>query len=469
MAESLLQLSLAELSGRVRRREISPVEIVRETLERIDRLGPRLNSYITVTGEQAAAEARRAEGEIQKGNYRGPLHGLPIAVKDIFDTRGVRTTAGSKILRDRVPDHDATVVARLRRAGAVLIGKANMHEFSYGVTSDNPHYGPVRNPWDPRRIPGGSSGGSGAAVAASLCAASLGSDTGGSIRIPAAACGVVGLKPTYGRVSRHGAVPFAWSLDHVGPIARTAEDAALMLNVLAGRDAKDRTSSRRPVPDYARALRAPVRGLRLGIPRNFFFEHVDPEILSAVRAAIQALERLGARSVPVSLPHLEHCAAAAAQITLVEAASYHERNLRVRAQDYGDDVRLRLYAAGNFLATDYVKSQRARTLLRQAMAEAFKQADVIVTPTLPAFPPPIKEYFVRSGDMREHVIDAFIRFNNPFNLTGLPAVSVPCGFGSAGLPVGLQIVGKPFDEAGVLRLAHAYQTQTDWHKKRPAL
>jgi aspartyl-tRNA(Asn)/glutamyl-tRNA(Gln) amidotransferase subunit A len=242
-----------------------------------------------------------------------------------------------------------------------------------------------------------------------------------------------------------------------------------MLNVLAGRDAKDRTSSRRPVPDYTRALRVPVRGLRLGIPRNFFFEHVDPEILSAVRAAIQALERLGARSVPVSLPHLEHCAAAAAQITLVEAASYHERNLRGRAQDYGDDVRLRLYAAGNFLATDYVKSQRARTLLRQAMAEAFKQADVIVAPTLPAFPPLIKEYFVRSGDMREHVIDAFIRFNNPFNLTGLPAVSVPCGFGSAGLPVGLQIVGKPFDEAGVLRLAHAYQTQTDWHKKRPAL
>ena len=469
MAEGVLELSLVELSRRVRRKEISPVEIVRKTLERIERLGPRLNSYITVMGEQAAAEARAAEGEIQKGNYRGPLHGLPIAVKDIFDTRGVRTTAGSKILRDRVPERDATAVARLRKAGAVVIGKANMHEFSYGVTSNNPHFGPVRNPWDPKRIPGGSSGGSGAAVAASLCAAALGSDTGGSIRIPAAACGVTGLKPTYGRVSRHGVIPLAWSLDHVGPIAKTAEDAAAVLSVLAGPDAKDRTSSGRPVPDYTQSLKGPVRGVRLGIPRNFFFEHVDPEILSAVRAAVQTLERLGARSVPIQLPYFELCAAAAAHITLVEAASYHEPHVRTRIQDYGDDVRLRLYSARNFLATDYVKSQRARGLLQQSLTEAFGQADVIVTPTLPAFPPPIGEFFVRSGDMREHVIDAFIRFNNPFNLTGLPAVSVPCGFGSAGLPVGLQIVGRPFGEAAVLRLAHAYQTQTDWHKKHPTL
>ena len=469
MAEAILELSLVGLSRRVRRKEISPVEIVRKTLERIDRLGSRLNSYITVMGGQAEAEARAAEREIQKGNYRGPLHGLPIAVKDIFDTRGVRTTAGSKILGERVPDHDASVVARLRKAGAVLIGKTNMHEFSYGVTSDNPHYGPVRNPWDPKRIPGGSSGGSGAAVAASLCAAALGSDTGGSIRIPAAACGVTGLKPTYGRVSRHGVIPFAWSLDHVGPIAKTAEDAAIMLSVLAGRDAKDRRSSRRPVPDYVQALKGPVRGVRLGVPRDFFFEHVDPEVLSAVRAAVQALEGLGARSVPVQLSHFELCAAAAAHITLVEAASYHEPYMRNHMEDYGDDVRLRLYAARNFLATDYVKSQRARALLQQSLTEAFGQADVILTPTLPAFPPPIGEFFVRSGDMREHVIDAFIRFNNPFNLTGLPAVSVPCGFGSAGLPVGLQIVGRPFDEAAVLRLAHAYQTQTDWHKKHPAL
>jgi aspartyl-tRNA(Asn)/glutamyl-tRNA(Gln) amidotransferase subunit A len=469
MAESLLELSMIELAQRVRRKEISPVEVVQKTLERIEKLDSRLNSYITVLAEQAVAEARIAEREIQRGNYRGPLHGLPIAVKDIFATRGVRTTAGSKILSDWVPDYDATVVTRLRNAGAVLIGKTNMHEFSYGVTSDNPHYGPVRNPWDPKRIPGGSSGGSGAAVATSLCAAALGSDTGGSIRIPAAACGVVGLKPTYGRVSRYGVVPFAWSLDHVGPITRTVEDAAALLKVLAGQDTKDRTSSQLPVPEYTQVLKESVSGVRLGIPQNFFFEHVDSEILSAVRAAIKVLERLGARSVAVKLEHFEYCSAAAAQITLVEAASYHEPYVRGRSQDYGDDVRLRLYAARNFLATDYVKSQRARTLLQQDLAQAFEQVDAIVTPTLPAPPPPIGEYFVQSGDMREHVIDAFIRFNNPFNLTGLPAISVPCGFGSANLPIGLQIVGKPFDEATVLRLAHAYQAHTEWHKKHPSL
>lgn len=469
MAESILESSMMELARRMRAKEISPVEIVQKTLQRIAGQSSRLNSFITVMDEQALAEARIAEKEIQQGNHRSPLHGLPVAVKDIFATRGVRTTAGSKILRDRVPDHDASVVERLRTAGAVIIGKANMHEFSYGVTSDNPHFGSVHNPWDTRRIPGGSSGGSGAAVAASLCVAALGSDTGGSIRIPAAACGVTGLKPTYGRVSRHGAIPFAWSLDHVGPIAKTAEDAAVMLNVLAGHDAKDPTSSQRLVPDYTRRLKESVRGLRLGIPENFFFEHVHSEILSAVRAAIGVMERQGARVVPIKLPHFEHSSAAAAQISLVEAASYHEHNLRRRPQDYGDDVRLRLYVASSFLATDYVKSERVRTLLQQVTTAAFEQADVIVTPTLPAFPPPIKEYFVQSGDMREHVIDAFIRFNNPFNLTGLPAISVPCGFGSSNLPIGLQIVGKPFDEATVLRLAHAYQTSTDFHKKRPSL
>jgi len=469
MTESILEISIMEMALRIRRKEISPVEIVQQTLERIESLSSRLNSFITVMGEQALADARIAEREIQQGNNRGRLHGLPVAIKDIFATRGVRTTAGSKILSRWVPDYDATVVKRLRKAGAVLIGKTNMHEFSYGVTSDNPHFGPVRNPWDTKRIPGGSSGGSGAAVAASLCAAALGSDTGGSIRIPAAACGVAGIKPTYGRVSRYGAIPLAWSLDHVGPITRTAEDAAALLNVLAGRDEKDRTSSRLPVPDYTQALRQPVKGLRLGIPQNFFFEHVDSETLSAVRAAIQVLERLGAQTVPIKLQHLELCAAAAAQITLVEAASYHEQYTRQRIKDYGDDVRLRLHAAHNFLATDYVKSQRARTLLQEELAKAFKKVDVIMTPTLPAPPPPIGEYFVQSGDMREHVIDAFIRFNNPFNLTGLPAISVPCGFSSANLPIGLQVVGRPFEEATVLRLANAYQAQTDWHKKRPSL
>jgi aspartyl-tRNA(Asn)/glutamyl-tRNA(Gln) amidotransferase subunit A len=467
MAENILELSMTELARRVRRRELSPVEIVGQTLERIGQHDKQLNSYITVLGEGAMADARIAEREIRAGKYRGTLHGLPIAVKDIFATRGVRTTAGSKILRDWIPDFDATAVTRLRNAGAVLIGKTNMHEFSYGVTSDNPHFGSVHNPWDTKRIPGGSSGGSGAAVAASLCAAALGSDTGGSIRIPSAVCGVVGIKPTYGRVSRHGAVPFAWSLDHIGPIAKTVEDAAALLNVIAGQDPKDQTSSPQPVPDYTAALKGSMRGVRLGVPQNFFYEHVDAEILAAVRAAISALEGQGARSVPVKLQNLELCSSAAAQSTLVEAASYHEQFTRKGFEDYGDDVRLRLLAARHFLATDYVKSQRVRALLQGVLNKAFEQVDVIVTPTLPAFPPPIKEYFVQSGDMREHIIDAFIRFNNPFNLTGLPAISVPCGFGAANLPIGLQIIGKPFAEEMVLRVAHAYESATNWHQKHP--
>ena len=469
MREELLKLPLAELGRRVKRREVSPAELVRETLARIERVDRQLNSYITVVREQALADARVAEKEIQSGTYRGPLHGLPLAVKDIFATRGVRTTAGSKILRDWIPDYDASAVARLQRAGAILIGKTNLHEFSYGVTSDNPHFGAVHNPWDLKRIPGGSSGGSGAAVAASLCAAALGSDTGGSIRIPAAICGVVGLKPTYGRVSRHGVIPLAWSLDHVGPITRTVEDAAILLNELAGHDEKDPTSAERPVPDYAKVLTSSVRGVRLGIPQQYFDEHVDPEISRAVRGAIAMLEGLGALTVPVNLSHLEHCPAMAAHLTLVEAASYHESNMRKRVADYGDEPRLKLEAGRYLLATDYVKSQRARALLEQAFAKAFAQVDVLVTPTLPAFPQPIGELYVQSGDLREYVVDAFTRFTVPFNLTGLPAISLPCGFNATNLPIGLQIAGKAFAEAMVLRVAHAYQSHTDWQTRHPAL
>jgi len=469
MPEELLQLTLTELARRIRRKEVSPVEVVQETLARIERVDRQLNSYITVLGEQSLAEAKVAEKEIMSGAYRGPLHGLPIAVKDVFATRGIRTTAGSKILKDWIPDHDATAVVRLKNAGAIITGKTNLHEFSYGVTSDNPHFGPVHNPWDLKRVPGGSSGGSAAAVAASLCAAALGSDTGGSIRIPAAICGVVGLKPTYGRVSRYGVIPLAWSLDHVGAIARSAEDAATLLNVLAGRDAQDSTSAERPVPDFTRALTGSVRGLRLGIPQQYFFEHVDAEILKSVRAAIQLLEGLAAKVVPVDLPHLEHCPAMAAQITLAEAASYHEPNMRKRLGDYGDEPRLKLQAGRYLLATDYVKSQRVRTLLQEVFTRAFAQVDVIITPTLPAFPQPIGEFYVQSGDLHEHVVDAFTRFTVPFDLTGLPAITVPCGFGTAHLPIGLQIIGKSFDEATVLRVAHAYQAKTDWHTGHPML
>lgn len=467
MSEDLLLHPLSELAGLLRRKEVSPVEVVHLTLSRIAQLDPQLNSYITVLADSAREEARRAEKEIAAGQYRGPLHGIPVSIKDLFATRGVRTTCGSKVLADWVPEYDATAVARLRAAGAVLVGKTNMHEFAYGVTNDNPFYGPAHNPWDPLRIPGGSSGGSGAAVAALLCSASLGSDTGGSIRIPSAVCGIVGLKPTYGRVSRFGAIPLAWSIDHVGPMARTVADAAVLLQALAGNDPKDPTSSQHPVPNYSEALTGDVRGVRLGIPQQYFFEHVDPEIRAGVESAIATLERLGARPVPVATPHLENCAAMEAHITLVEATAYHEHYLATRADDYGRGVRIDLEAGRYLLGTDYVKSQRARSLLQQVFAGVFAQVQVIVAPTLPAFPPVIGELFVQSGDLREHVIDAFLRFNIPFNLTGLPAISVPCGFGSNGLPIGLQIAGKAFDEATVLRVGHAYQAHTDWHRRRP--
>ncbi len=469
MAEELAQLTLTELAPRIQAKQVSPVEVVEAALTRIERLDPQLNCYITVTAESARAQARAAEEEIVARRYRGPLHGIPVSLKDMFATAGTRTTCGSKVLADWVPDFDATVVARLRAAGAVIVGKTNMHEFAYGVTSVNPHYGPVHNPWDPQRVPGGSSGGSGAAVAASLCTASLGSDTGGSIRILAAVCGVVGIKPTYGRVSRHGAIPLAWSIDHVGPLAKSVEDAAILLGVLAGPDSKDPTSSERPVPDYRAALTGDIRGLSLGIPEEYFFQNVDPEILAAVKSAVAVMESSGAEIKPVSLPHLETCAAMEAHITLAEATSYHEPHMRSRMDDYGDGVRIDLEAGRYLLATDYVKSQRARGLLQEVFAAAFAQVDVIVSPTLPAFPPLIGEVYVQSGELREHVIDAFLRFNIPYNLTGLPAISVPCGFSRAGLPIGLQIAGPAFEEGRVLRTAHAYESSTRWHQQHPPL
>jgi aspartyl-tRNA(Asn)/glutamyl-tRNA(Gln) amidotransferase subunit A len=468
MNNNLMVLPLTELASLLRKREISPVELVQEALQRIEQYDPQLNSYITVLSEAALDAARGAEREILDGQYRGSLHGIPLSIKDLFATKGVRTTAGSKVLENWIPDHDATAVERWREAGAIILGKTNTHEFAYGVTTDNPFYGPTRNPWDPEKVPGGSSGGSGAAVAASLCTASLGSDTGGSIRIPSAVCGIVGIKPTYGRVSRNGAIPLAWSIDHVGPLAKSVEDAAILLKALAGPDPRDTASVDEPVPDYRQKLTSEIRGLRVGLPEQYFFEHVDPEILEAVRAAIRQVEELGAEMISVSLPHLELCSAMEAHITLAEATSYHERHMKSQIEDYGDGVRIDLEAGRYLLATDYVKSQRARTLLKQVFAAAFEKADVIVSPTLPAFPPVIGEVYVQSGDIREHVVDAFLRFNIPYNLTGLPAISVPCGFGSNGLPIGLQLAGRAFEEATILHVAHAYQAHTDWHLRHPS-
>jgi aspartyl-tRNA(Asn)/glutamyl-tRNA(Gln) amidotransferase subunit A len=469
MPEVLISRPIHQLAPLLQKKEISPVELFDAAVERIYQLQPKLNSFITITEEEGRKAATEAESEIRKGQYRGPLHGIPISIKDLFATRGVRTTAGSKVLAKWIPDFDATAVARLHQAGMVLVGKTNMHEFAYGVTNDNPHYGPARNPWDPTRVPGGSSGGSAAAVASSQCTASLGSDTGGSIRTPAAVCGVVGLKPTYGRVSRYGAIPLAWSLDHVGPLTKSVEDAAIMLAAIAGPDPNDPSASSRPLPDYRKEMRGSIRGLRLGVPRRYFFEHVDPEIQKLVSEAIRQLESMGTTTVEVDIPDLESCSAMEAHITLAEAASYHEPYLKKQADDYSPGVRTNLEAGRYLLATDYVKSQRARTLLQRTFNEAFNRADVIVSPTLPAFSPPVGEVWVQSGDLRENVIDAFLRFNIPYDLTGFPAISIPCGLSSIGLPIGLQIAGRAFDETTVLRVANAYEQSTEWHPARYAL
>jgi aspartyl-tRNA(Asn)/glutamyl-tRNA(Gln) amidotransferase subunit A len=440
----------------------APVEGVRSLLERIDRLDPHLGSYVTVLADSALAEATVAEQELAAGTRRGPLHGVPMALKDIFDTAEVETASGAKVFRGNVPAEDAFVVKKLREAGAILVGKLNMHEIAYGLTNTNPHFGPCRNPWDLERVPGGSSGGSAAALAAGLCGVSLGTDTGGSIRLPAGACGVVGLKPTFGRVSRRGVLNLSWSLDHVGPMTRTVEEAALVLDAIAGPDPLDPWCSEYPVDQYAAALGAPVEGLRIGVPTDHFFEGVDPAVERAVRAAIDVLKGHGAELVDVPLPHTKDGYYPLLAILGAEASAFHADRLRERPDDFGEDVRLRLLFGRELRATDVVIARRWQWLVREDFRRAFERCDVMAMPTIPHVAPKIGEVVPRDATT------AWNRFMVPANLAGLPAISVPCGFVD-GLPVGLQITGRPFDEASVLQAAHAYEQTTDWHTRRPPL
>ncbi len=464
----LTDLTITELAPRFRDRTLSPVEVTDAYLQQIDRLDGQLKSYITVLGDEARAEAKRAETAISRGEWRGPLHGVPLGIKDLFDVAGTPTTLGSKILRDNVASQDSTVVERLRRAGAVILGKQNLHEFAFGITSENPHFGIVRNPWDLERVPGGSSGGTAAAVAAGLCVAGLGSDTGASIRAPASWCGVVGLKPTYSRVSRAGVLPLAWSLDHAGPISRTVADCAIMLQAIAGPDPRDPTASAEPVPDYSAGLGSDIRGLRVGVPREHFFDTVEPDVEQVVRAAIAQLADLGATVSEVSLPHARHAQPAGNAIMGVESAAWHQGWLQERSSDYGGDVLLRIRAGLLVRATEYLDAQRLRTLLQQDFAAAFEEVDVVVGPTVPLVAPLIGRTMEASGTFGLSPRSIANRLTVPCNLTGMPAVSVPCGF-SEGLPVGLQIMGAAFDEATVLRVAAAYEEATEWHRQRPAV
>lgn len=466
-ATDLCLLTIEELSTLIGSRETSPVEVVDAYLTRIDRLDGSLGAYATVLHESARTEARVAEGDIAAGRHRGPLHGVPISLKDVFYTRGVRTTAGSLALADFVPAYDGTVTARLKRAGAVVLGKVNCYEFALGPSTPY-HFGVTRNPWGLDRITGSSSSGSGVAVAASLCAMSMGTDTGGSIRLPAAFCGTVGLKPTYGRVSRYGIVPLSWSLDSPGPLTRTVADAALVMNAIAGYDPRDPATADVAVPDHRASLDRPLNGVRVAVPTSFFFEHLHPEVESSVRVALSVIASLGADIQDLAIPGLEHLQAASSVIMLAEAASFHERRVRSRGASYGKDARARIEVGSTLFATDYLKAQRVRTLMLQRFQQAMAGADVMVTPTTPR-PPMRTTEKMPKNDGEAAARAANNRLTRPFSLLGWPAVALPCGFSSEDVPISIQIVGKPFAEEMILRVAHAYERATGWHTRRPPI
>jgi aspartyl-tRNA(Asn)/glutamyl-tRNA(Gln) amidotransferase subunit A len=467
----LVWTPMTELARMIATKAVSPVEVVRAHLDRIAALDGHLRSYITVCADAAMDAARAAEGALMSGNTLGPLHGVPVGLKDLCATAGVKTTGGSKILRDSVPDKDATVVTRLRAAGAIVLGKLNMHEFAYGPEGLNDHYGHARNPWDAAqaRIAGGSSSGSGVAVAAGLAPGALGSDTGGSIRIPASLCGITGIKPTYGRVSRAGVLPLSWSMDHIGPMTRSAADSALMLGVIAGSDPEDPTTSVLPVPAYLDALNGDLTGLRVGLLRSFFLETSDPEVRAAVEVAAQALAAHGAIVDEVSLGHLADIPAATMAIIGSEALAYHAEWVRTRAREYQADVIERLRMGAFVTGVQYVRAQQVRALVRAEVDGALRRRDVLLAPTAPITAVRVGEREVTVGTATTDVRSALIRFTRPINFSGHPACSVPCGFSRGGLPIGMQLIGRPFDEATVLRAADAYQRLTDWHTRRPVI
>jgi aspartyl-tRNA(Asn)/glutamyl-tRNA(Gln) amidotransferase subunit A len=452
MTDELCLLPLEDVARMIEARDVSPVDVTKAVLARIERLNPQLNAYMTITAANALQAAVAAEREIVDGAYRGPLHGVPVAVKDLYATKGVRTTAGSKILTDWVPDHDAAVVEKLRGAGAIVIGKLGMHEWAFGTTSANVHFGPIRNPWDTARIPGGSSGGSGAATAAGLAFATLGSDTGGSIRIPAALCGVVGLMPTFGRVSMHGAVPLSWSLDHAGPLTRTVRDAAIVTQAIAGHDPRDPETVDEPVPDWLTGIERDVSALRIGVPKQYFWDKLPADVEKPVRDAIDALRAAGAQVRDVDWSQAAEYTAHCATVMLAEAAAYHARNMAERRDDYGDQVAALLNAGAQFNATDYVDAFRAMQRARRGEADAaLDGVDVLITPTVPHAAQTIEEATANAADA------ARTTFTRLVDLTGQPAISVPCGVNSENLPVGLQIIGRRWDEASVLWAARAYE------------
>ena len=450
-----LPRSLAGLSRELLAKHLSPVEVVRALLGRIE--ADETNSFITVTAEWALEKATLAERELLAGGHRGPLHGVPVALKDIIYTRGVRTTMGSAHYAGHVPDHSATVARKLEEAGSVVMGKTNTHEVAYGPTGDRSYFGPTLNPHDARRITGGSSGGSGAAVAANLCYGALGSDTGGSIRIPAALCGTVGMKPTFGRVSKSGVFPLSWSLDHVGPITRTVEDNALMLNVLTGHDPEDPYSVDHPAEDFVRYLQRGLRGAGIGLPTSFYFDQVDEEVGVLVREAMEVFRSLGAQVREVEIPNLVDTLHAQRLILGAEAYAVHEERLENEPEAFDEEVCERLMDGARPRAYRYANARRRGVLATDEFDHALQGVDVLLTPTLPIVATEIGQREVRIGDNKESVRSALTRYTGPTDLTGHPSLSIPCGTTASGLPVGLQLIGRHFDEATLYRFGHAYE------------
>lgn len=464
-------LSLAEAASAIARRKASSVEITEACLDRIVRIGPKLNCIAGVDADAALTAARKADRALKRGRKRGPLHGVPLAHKDMYYRKGRVSGCGSRIRAAFAPDHTATVLARLDAAGALDIARLNMVEFALGITGHNEITGPVRNPWNPARITGGSSSGSGSAVAARLVYGSLGSDTGGSIRFPASCCGVVGIKPTNGRVSRYGVMPLAFSFDNVGPLARTVRDAALVLQAIAGYDANDLTSSRHPVGNYLARLEKGVKGLRVGVPENYFYDSVDAHVEKAVRASLEVLKIAGARLVSVRIPDsLASTNAMTTTCTVAEGAGLHARWLRERPQDYGSQTLGRLMLGMLCPASRYVEMVNLRAPILAEFAETvFAKADVIHTPVVPVEVPTIVETDMSASPGFLALLRRFGYATRPFSFLGLPAISVPCGFTPNGMPTGFQLAGRPFDEATLFRAARAYERETDWHARPPAL
>ena len=450
----LTSLNIHQAADLLKQKQISPIELTRAHLERIEQLDQRLNTFITLTPELALQQARQAETEIQKGEYKGALHGIPLALKDLYETQGIRTTAGSTFFADYIPESDASVVQRLKEAGAVLLGKLNMHEIALGVTNENPHYGDCCNPWDLTRITGGSSGGNAAALAAGLCMGALGSDTGGSIRIPSALCGVVGLKPTYGRVSLRGVIPLSWNLDHAGPMARDVGDVAILLQTIAGYDPQDAWSVDMPAENYLTIPDKDLRGWRIAMAMDGYFsdeEVVDGEVLSAVKQAAQVFESLGAQVEQVSFPNAREATMVNGLMTPSDAAAFHHQRLAENPQGFGQDVLKRLKMGAAYTSTEYSLARRMQTILRCQFNEFVEEFDLLLTPTTPITAP------VRGSADAVEWARLLTRFTAPFNLTGLPALSIPCGWTGKKMPIGLQIVGKAWAEAKVLLAGKLYE------------